>query len=80
MTTWYQTKYALTTGIIEISDGKISGTCADYISHGQHGFDKIGVDIFDSLDAAKADQRKRVSRAIQSAKKKIAKLEALINE
>lgn len=76
---WYLTKYALTRGIIEIVDGK-TRSAGQYLAHGKHGFDRVGVNVFASLEEAKADQRNRARKAIAAAKKKIAKLEKLLEE
>jgi hypothetical protein len=73
--TWYQTRYALTSGIQVVTNGTIRG---DYVDHSDHGWDKINRDIFDSLEAAQADQRHRARKAIVSAKRTIAKMEKLI--
>jgi hypothetical protein len=74
---WYLTKYTLTQGLIEVHDGRVSESFPDYVSHGAHGhgFDKIGVNIFDNLEDAHADMRQRLVKGIAAAKKKTAKLE-----
>jgi hypothetical protein len=74
--TWYQTRYALTSGIAIVTNGVVRD---DFVDHGDH-WDEINHDIFDSLEAAQADQRHRARKAIASAKKKIAKMEKLILE
>ena len=79
MGTWYQTRYCLTQGIKEITDGTYSAG-DQYISHGTFGFDRIDKDIFATIKEARADQSERARKAIVSAEKKIAKLKELIND
>ena len=74
---WYQTKYCLTKGIQEITDGVYS-TGGQYISHKNDGFDLIDKDIFRTIEEARADQSQRAHRAIVAAEKKIAKLKGLL--
>jgi len=75
MKTYYQTRYALTSGIAEV-EGEEGGH--GYIQHGKHGFDKLGKDIFETMEEAQADQRKRALKAIASSEKKIAKLRKML--
>ena len=76
MKTWYQTKYALTQGIVEISD--IKSQEKGYVEYGEYGFDKKGIDIFPTMEEAKADQQERARKAIAAAEKKIEKLKKLL--
>ena len=83
MGTWYQARYCLTQGIKEITDGTYSAS-RQYISHGSpghHQFDRIGVNIFETIDDARLDQserRQRLRQLIASAEKKIARLKELL--
>ena len=80
MGTWYQTRYCLTQGIKEITDGTYSAS-RQYISHrnlGYDGFDRVDKDIFSTIEEARADQVERARKAIASAEKKIAKLKELL--
>ena len=77
MGTWYQTRYCLTQGLKKIHDG-IYSESKQYISHGGYGFDRIGVDIFATIEEARADQSQRARKAIAAAEKKIAKLKELL--
>ena len=76
MKTWYQTKYALTQGIIAVANIKSQEN--GYVEHGEYGFDKIGIDIFPTMEEAKADQQERARKAIAAAEKKIEKLKKLL--
>ena len=75
---WYQTRYALTKGIVEVSNWEYTNE-GRYIRHPGH-LDRVNYDIFDNLQSAKDDQGYRARKAIAAAKKKIAKLEKLILE
>ena len=77
MGTWYQTRYCLTQGIKEVIDGRYSAG-NQYISHGGHGFDRIDVDIFATIEEAREDQKNRARKAIAAAEKKIEKLKGLL--
>jgi hypothetical protein len=50
----------------------------EYVSHGEYGFDKIGKDIFPTRAEALADRKNRALKAIEAAKRKIAKMEKLV--
>lgn len=76
---WYSTRYALTLGIKRVEDGKVID---GFVCHGKHGhaYDKIGIDIFETEEEAKANAVLRAQKAIAAAKRKIAKLEKLIDK
>jgi hypothetical protein len=78
---WHQTRYALTKGIVRIAEFEITDD-GEAVRHGGSHLswqrDRIGFDIFDTLEAAQADQRHRARKAIVSAKRTIAKMEKLI--
>jgi hypothetical protein len=75
---WYQTKYSLTSGIAEI-EGELSN-CNKYVMYGNHGFNAIGIEIFATMEEAREDQKARAKKAIENAKKKITKLEKLLED
>jgi hypothetical protein len=78
MMIWYQTKYSLTSGIVEI-EGELSN-CNKYVMYDNHGFDAVGIEIFATMKEAREDQKTRARKAIENAKKRIAKLEKLLED
>lgn len=73
MAKWYQTRYAVRSGIVEV-DGRLSES-EKYVRYGLHGWDEVGVEIFATRSEAEADYRARLVKAIAAAKKKMATLE-----
>lgn len=78
MSAWYQTRYCLTQGIKEIRGSYRYSAGDQYVSHGNHGFDRIDKDIFATIEEARVDQSQRARKEIAAAEKKIAKLKGLL--
>lgn len=78
--TYYLTRYALSTGIREMS-GKPYDTNSQYVAiNGLYGQFRLGSEVFESLPEAIADAEQRRMNKIESLRNQIARLENLFFE
>lgn len=78
MTTLYLSKYALTDGIKKVEVEYYESRKTDYIHpNGYYNYYKLGVDLHETKEAALAKAEEMRKKAIEAAKKKLAKLEKM---